>query len=148
MRKIIETTSTLALWVVFIVGSSLAIFDFFFNKEEAQNILSHLTLISLSPLFAVCIYVGMLIVVRFSNYKPIKKNISCEHAVNWSEAAFALAQSGKVVDLHFPAAGLNCHVVARNEVATVLHSENQTVHVTVVPQKSEEPALALLSQGF
>ncbi|WP_413584546.1 hypothetical protein [Bdellovibrio sp. HCB274] len=148
MRKIIETTSTLALWVVFIVGSSLAVFDFFYNKEESLNIINHLTLISLSPLFAVCIFVGMLIVVRFSNYKPVKKTIPCEHAVQWSEFELAQARSGKVVDLHFPAAGLACQVMTRNEVAQVLHSENQTVHVTVTSQHSEEPALALLPQAF
>jgi hypothetical protein len=148
MRKIIETTSTLALWIVFIVGSSLAVFDYFFNAEAAEKISSHLTLISLAPLFAVLIFGSMLIAVRFSKNDTTKKTIANEHTVQWSAEELAYAQSGKLVDLHFSSTGLACQVVAREEVASILHHENQTVHVTIVPQKSEEPALALLPQAF
>lgn len=138
MRKIIETTSTLILWAVFIIGSTTAVLDFFFNADASEMIKSHLSVIALTPLFAVLFLGGMLIAVRFSKFDNTKKTIPSEHTILWTAEDLANAQSGKVVDLHFAGSGLACQVVARAEAATVLHIENQTVHVTVAPIKVEE----------
>ncbi len=149
MRKLIETGSTLALWAVFISGSSIAIFDFFFNADAAEKITSHLTLISLAPLYAALIFGAMMIVVRFSKFdNTVKKAIPSEHTVQWSAEELLNAQTGKVVDLHFAGAGLACQVVSRDEVAHILHAENKTVHVTVASQTSDESVITLVRQAF
>lgn len=147
MRKIIETASTLVLWAIFLVGSSLAIADLIFKTENSELILAHLTLISLAPLFAVLIFAAMLIAVRFSKFKLVKRMISSEHQVQWSAEELVHAQSGKMIDLHFPGTGLACHVVPRDNAAEVLHSEMTTVHLKVVPQTSDESVGALLPQA-
>ncbi|WP_413557410.1 hypothetical protein [Bdellovibrio sp. HCB209] len=148
MRKIIETTSTLALWMVFIVGSSIAISDFFLNAEVSELNLAHLSLIAWAPFFAAFIFGAMLIAVRFAKNETTKKAIANEHAIQWTAQDLAAAQTGKVVDLHFASTGLDCQVVTRNEVAEILHIDNQTLHVTVLPQKGDEPALALLPKAY
>lgn len=138
MRKIIETVSTILLWAVWIGGSSLAISDFLFNDLISKKILFHLSLIAWSPAIAITLFAGMLVAIRFSKYEAKKKIIASEHTVQWSAEDIANAQSGKVVDLHFAGAGLDSQVVTRDQVATVLHNENQTVHVTVAPVSAED----------
>ncbi len=147
MRKIIETVSTTALWVVFLSGSSLALADFFFNAQEAKKISAHLALLAWAPAIAVVVFVAMLLAVRFSKYVATKKTIPSEHALQWTMDDLAQAQTGKVVDLHFVGAGLACEIVTRDQVATVLHAENQTLYVKVVPQNADNSsAVALASQ--
>lgn len=147
MRKIIETVSTTALWVVFLSGSSLALADFFFNVKEAQKISAHLALLAWAPAIAVVVFVAMLLAVRLSKYVATKKTIPSEHALQWTMDDLAQAQTGKVVDLHFVGAGLACEIVTRDQVATVLHAENQTLYVKVVPQNADNSsAVALASQ--
>lgn len=148
MRKLIETGCTLALWAVFISGSSIAIFDFFFNVEAAEKISAHMLVIGWAPFFAVLIFGAMLFLVRVSKYKNTKKSIPSEHSVQWSAQELALAQYGKVVDLHFAGAGLDCQVITRDEVASVLHADNKTVHVTVAAQTGEESVMGLVRQAF
>ncbi|HEX7673169.1 MAG TPA: hypothetical protein VF412_03310 [Bdellovibrio sp.] len=148
MRKIIETVSTLALWAVWIIGSGMAISDFMHKADVAKKITHHLWIVAWSPLLAIAIFGAMLIAVRLSKQENKKKTIPCEHSVQWSHEELTHAQNGKVVDLYFPAPGLNCQVVAREEVAAVLHSENQTVHVTVAAQTNDESVIGLLHQAF
>ncbi|MBO9668782.1 MAG: hypothetical protein J7501_18430, partial [Bdellovibrio sp.] len=111
MRKIIETLSTLTLWAVFIVGSGMALFDFFYKTDASEMMMAHLRLISIAPLMAVIIFGSMLVAVRFSKDSKAKKTVPNEHAAQWSVEELANAQTGKVVDLHFPSTGLACHVV-------------------------------------
>ncbi|QLY23853.1 hypothetical protein [Bdellovibrio sp. KM01] len=148
MRKLIETGCTLILWAVFISGSSIAIFDFFFNVEASEKISSHMLVIGWAPFFAVLIFGAMMFLVRVSKYDNTKKAIASEHTVQWSAEELALAQNGKVVDLHFAGAGLACQVVTRDEVAAVLHADNKTVHVTVAAQTTEESVMGLVRQAF
>lgn len=138
MRKIIETTSTLALWAVWFVGSGYAISEFFFSADVSKKALAHFTLISWSPVMAVVIFGLMLLAVRLSKTDTTKKTIPSEHSVQWSAEDLLNAQNGKVVDLLFPAPGLACHVKTRDEAATVLHSDNQTVHLKVVSPVASE----------
>jgi hypothetical protein len=138
MRKIIETTSTLALWMVWIVGSGFAISEFFFNDAVSKKAMVHFSLIAWSPAIAVVIFGMMLLAVRLSEDETAKKTIPSEHSVQWSAEDLANAQNGKVVDLLFPAAGLTCHVKTRDEVALVLHSEKQTVHLKVAASTASE----------
>lgn len=147
MRKIIETASTLVLWTIFIVGSSFAIADLVLKTENSELIMAHLSLISLAPLFAALIFAAMLVSVRFSKFQLMKKTIASEHAIQWSTEELTHAQSGKMVDLHFPGTGLACHVVTRDDAAAVLHSEKTTVHLKVVPQTSDDSVGALLPQA-
>ncbi|QDK37713.1 hypothetical protein DOE51_09010 [Bdellovibrio sp. NC01] len=126
------------MWAVWIGGSSLAISDFLFNDLISKKILFHLSLIAWSPAIAITIFGGMLVAIRFSKYEAKKKTIANEHTVQWSEVDLVNAQSGKVVDLYFAGAGLDSQVVARDQVATVLHNENQTVHVTVAAPSVED----------
>jgi|GEM_PF-5288365 hypothetical protein len=141
MRKIIETASTLALWAVFIIGSSIAISDFFFATEASELMKLHLTLVAWAPLVAIVIFGAMLYSVRTSKFELKKKTLPSEHSVQWTAEELMAAQTGKVVDLHFPAPGLACQVVAREEAATVLHAENKTVEVKVaMPAAGVEPA--------
>lgn len=69
-----------------------------------------------------------------------------DHDVQWSAYDLIKAKNGKVVDLHFEGSGLTCSVVTRSEVAEVLHSENQTVYVTLAPPTAEETARELAVQ--
>ena len=48
----------------------------------------------------------------------------------------------------FSGTGIECNVVAREEVAPVLHSENQTLHVTVAAPTAGEQVRALLPQAL
>ncbi|MDG0815948.1 hypothetical protein [Bdellovibrio svalbardensis] len=146
MRKIIETVSTLALWAVWIIGSSLAVSDFFFDAAMAKKITHHLWIVAWSPLIAFGIFAAMLIAVRRSKHDTTKKTIPSEHTVQWTAEELANAQSGKVVDLYFAGAGLACQVIARHEAALVLHTENQTMHVTV--QTTDETVITLLHKAF
>lgn len=148
MRKIIETVSTLILWAVFITGSSLAISEYFLNAEVSKKVSTHVSLVAWSPVIAIVLFGLMLVAIRFSKDETTKKEMPNEHAVQWSTEDLLNAQSGKVVDLHFANTGLACAVVTRNEVADILHSENQTVHVTLVPQMPEESARTLAPQRF
>lgn len=148
MRKIIETVSTLALWAVWIIGSSMAISDFMHKADVAKKITHHLWIVAWSPLLAIAVFGAMLIAVRLSKKSTAKKTIASEHTVQWSNEELTNAKNGKVIDLYFPAAGLNCQVVSRAEVAAVLHSENQTVHVTVASQATDESVIAILHQAF
>ena len=138
MRKIIETTSTLALWMVWIIGSGYAISEFFFNDAVSKKAMLHFSLISWSPVIALGIFGLMLIAVRLSKVETAKKMIPSEHSVQWSAEDLVNAQNGKVVDLIFPAPGLTCHVQTRDEAALVLHSEKQTVHLKVVTPTASE----------
>lgn len=147
MRKIIETTSTLVLWAIWIIGSSLAISDFLFS-EISKKILVHLSYIAWSPVMAILVFGSMLLAVRFAKNDTTKKAIANAHKVQWTTEELAQAQSGKMVDLHFAGTGIECQVVAREEVASVLHNENQTMHVTVAPQTAAEQAIALLPQAL
>lgn len=147
MRKIIETASTTALWGVFFCGSSLALADFFFNAQESQKISDHLALLTWAPAIAIAVFAAMLLAVRFSKHVAIKKIIPSEHAIQWTHADLAQAQNGKVVDLHFLGAGLACEIVARDHAALVLHAENQTLYVKVVPQNTDNTnAVTLAAQ--
>jgi hypothetical protein len=148
MRKTIETLCTLVLWAIFIVGSCKAVFDFVSKSDDGEMIFAHLKLISIAPVLATIIFVSMLVAVRLSKTQTTKKTMPNEHGAQWSAEELINAQTGKMVDLHFPSTGLACHVVAREKLALVLHSENTTVHLKVVPQSAEEPALALLSQSL
>jgi hypothetical protein len=134
MRKIIETTSTLALWAVWIIGSGFAISEYFLSADVSKKVLLHFSLIAWSPVIAVGMFALMLLAVRYSKDDTTKKSIPSEHAVQWSPEDLANAQNGKVVDLSFVSVGLTCHVNTRDEVAEVLHSENQTVHLKVAAQ--------------
>ncbi|MGE5085167.1 MAG: hypothetical protein ACM3MG_02640 [Bacillota bacterium] len=145
MRKIIETTSTLVLWVIWIVGSSIAISDFFVNAQISRKILLHLSLIAWSPVMAVGIFAAMLLAVRFSKKETTKKAIPNEHKVQWTTEELSSAQSGKMVDLFFQGTGIECQVVIREEAALVLHNENQTMHVTVA---SSESTITLLPHAL
>ena len=138
MRKIIETTSTLALWMVWILGSGFAISEFFNNAAVSKKVVLHFSLIAWSPVIAMVVFGLMLVAVRFSKAETAKKTISNEHDVQWSAEDLANAQNGKVVDLSFVGVGLTCHVQTRDEVAAVLHSENQTVHLTVAAQTADD----------
>jgi hypothetical protein len=148
MRKLIETGCTLILWAVFISGSSIAIFDFFFSNEAAEKIWAHMAVVGWAPFFAVLIFGSMLFLVRVSKFEHTKKTIPSEHTVQWSAEELLNAQHGKVVDLHFAGAGLACQVVTRDEVASILHAENKTVHVTVAAQTTEESVMGLVRQAF
>jgi hypothetical protein len=143
MRKIIETTSTLALWAVWIIGSGFAISEFFFNDAVSKKAMVHFSLIAWSPVVAVGIFTWMLLAVRFSKTETVKKAIPSEHSVQWSEEDLVNAQNGKVVDLFFPAPGLTCHVKARDEVALVLHSDKQTIHLKVASPTVSESSWGL-----
>lgn len=138
MRKIIETTSTLALWAVWIIGSGYAISEFFFNSAVSKKAMVHFSLISWSPVIAAGIFGLMLLAVRLSKVETTKKTIPSEHSVQWSAEDLINAQNGKVVDLVFPAPGLTCHVQTREDVAAVLHSEKQTVHLKVASPAASE----------
>ncbi|MFM6928149.1 MAG: hypothetical protein ACKOX6_06760 [Bdellovibrio sp.] len=147
MRKIIETISTLALWSLWIVGSSLALSDFF-NGTVSQKILVHLSYIAWSPVMAVSVFGSMLFAIRSSKSELVKKSIANEHKVQWTTEELTQAQNGKMVDLHFVGTGIECQVVTRQEAASILHNENQTMHVTVAPQSATEQAIALLPQAL
>ena len=147
MRKIIETVSTFALWAVFIGGSTLAMRDFFFNTQEAEKISAHIALLAWAPAIAIVVFASMLLAVRFSKYVAERKLLVSEHNTHWNEVDLIQAQTGKVVDLHFIGTGLACAVITRDEVAEVLHAENQTMYVKVVPQTADNSsAVALASQ--
>ena len=147
MRKIIETTSTLALWLVFIVGSGLAISDFFFNKDASDMMMLHLSILALAPAMAIGLFGMMMVSVRSSKNALTKKTMISENPVQWSAEELQAAQSGKMVDLHFQGSGLACTVVAREEAATVLHNENQTTHVTVALEPVTETTWAFAEGG-
>lgn len=147
MRKIIETTSTLALWLVFIVGSGLAISDFFFNKDASDMMMLHLSILALAPAMAIALFGMMMISVRSAKSQVVKKVMTSEHAVSWSFEELQNAQSGKIVDLHFQGSGLACNVVTREESAAILHNENQTTHVTVALEPATETTWAFAEGG-
>lgn len=148
MRKIIETTSTLALWLVFIIGSGLAISDFFFNQDASEMMMLHLSILALAPAMAIALFGMMIFSVRSAKKEQPKKVIHSEHALLWSTEELQNAQTGKIVDLHFQGSGLNCTVIAREEAATVLHNENQTTHVTVIAlEPAVEPSWAFAEGG-
>ena len=147
MRKIIETTSTLILWAIFIVGSTLAISDFL-NAEVSKKVMLHLSFIAWSPVIAVSVFVAMMIAVRSAKTSVAKRIIATEHNIQWSPEEMTQAQTGKLVDLHFSGTGIECNVIAREEVAPVLHSENQTLHVTVAAPTASEQVRALLPQAL
>ena len=149
MRKIIETVSTLALWALWIGGSGMAISEFLSSAAVHKKITHHLWIVAWSPLIAIAVFGAMLIAVRLSKHDNTnKKTIPSEHTVQWAEADFVNAQNGKVVDLYFASTGLDCQVVAREEVAAVLHTENQTMHVTVVAQVTDESVVGILQKAF
>lgn len=148
MRKTIETLSTLALWAVWLIGSSLAVFDFLSSPAIAEKISQHLWIVASSPLIAISVFTVMLIAVRHSKTDTSKKLIPLEHNVQWTVEDLANAQNGKVVDLYFAGTGLACQVVARNEAASELHIENQTMHVTVSSQTADESVINLLHKAF
>lgn len=147
MRKIIETLSTLLLWTVFIAGSCKAVAEFFSKSVSGEMMWEHLKLISIAPVLAVIIFASMLVAVRFSKFQTAKKTVVNEHAAQWTAEELVLAQTGKVVDLTFPSTGLACHVVARDEAAATIHSENTTVHLKLVPASADENAVALVSHS-
>lgn len=148
MRKIIETVSTLALWAVWIIGSGLAVSEFLTKADVAKKITHHLWIVAWSPLIAIGVFGAMLIAVRLSKNETAKKTIASEHTVQWTSEDLANAQNGKVVDLYFASPGLDCQVVTRQEEAAVLHTENQTMHVTVVAQATDESVVGILQQAF
>lgn len=139
MRKIVETTSTLALWAVFIIGSTFALKDFLvFNSDTTELMHLHLNIVVWAPFYAALIYGGMLLSVRLSKFSLVKKTLASEHSVQWTTEEFVAAQSGKVVDLHFPAPGLACQVVAREELISALRSENQVMEIKVASTSTQK----------
>lgn len=131
MRKIIEFVSTLALWVLWLVGSVLALLELFGNGNNADDLMVLVQQIGVTPIFALVIFLGMMIVVKFGRKPQTLTKISLQenHDTKWNQQALQLAQSGRIIDLFFKNSGLACEVLARETVATVLHRD-----LTVKPQ--------------
>lgn len=117
MRKTIETTSTLTLWAIWFAGSALAISEILASPTAYTKVIEHLWIVSWSPVIAVSVFTFMMIAVWLSKDSREKKDISCQHTVEWSREDIQNAQSGKVIDLHFSGHGLDCVVKKRDEIS-------------------------------
>ena len=138
MRKIIETTSTLALWAVWLVGSGHAIADLLSEAGLAKGTAHQLSVIAWSPLVAGLVLALMMVAIRLFKASHEKTTHQSEHAPQWSAADFMRAQNSKVVDLSFEGLGLACQVSTRSEAAAVLHNENQIPHTGFTPARTGE----------
>ncbi len=147
MRKIIETLSTLVLWVVWIFGSGFAISEFLSSAEVYKKITHHLWVISWSPGIALVIFAAMMLAIRHSKDDKTKKTIPSAHTIQWSREELTIAQNEKLIDLRFPGPGLDCQVTAREEMDLVAYNDQRTLHITVAPPVAE-PAVGILQEAF
>lgn len=127
MRKTIETLSTLILWIIWILGSELAISEIINSPTAYKKVIEHLWIVSWSPAIAISVFSFMMVAVWLSKDSTDKKPIPNQHTIKWTDEDILSAQSGKFVDLHFAGSGLDCNVLTRGELAMNPEASETTV---------------------
>lgn len=155
MRKTIETISTLALWVIWFVGSELAISEFLSSHVAHKKVMQHLGIIAWSPVISISVFAFMMLAVWLSKDPRDKKTIPSEHIIKWSKDDLINAKNGKIIDLHFSGSCLDCEVKNREEVAEVLHNEQQSESEAAAEatdsnsnKKIDDSSVGLLQEAF
>ncbi len=148
MRKMIETSSTLALWAVWLIGSGFAVAEFVLSPIIHQKIIQHLWIISWAPGLATFLFTAMMLAIRHSSDPTEKKTIPSQHTVQWTPEDFTNAQTGKIIDLQFPGSGLDCKVQVRSEVAQVLHKESQGQIDPLLSEIPDETVAGIFQEAF